>query len=588
MHVLYCPFAFIRFQGEEVGSGLTAIWRAEYRSLRNRFRAMRALDYVKVLFLALIAAGFIVAEVLFFHRVFAAIREQQEFGAFFALHLVERLLAMVFLASLSMLFFSNIVNSLSTLFLSADMELLLASPIKPRTIFLSRFLETVGNSSLMILAFLTPILFSYGYAFDADASYYLLVVITILLFILSPAGFGVALTMVLVRFFQARRVHRILTFTGLVFAVTLVVVLRLLRPERLFNPSPTDDVFGLLQGVTLPTWGYLPSTWAMRSAIAAMNIGPEWKAYSWNIGLLALAAAVSVAASAAVAEKLFVTGWLRSREAPPAEGRAKRLRLEPCLRRLFRRLRPDSRAIITKDIVVFLRDPSQWSQLFLLAALAAIYLFNIKFLPKNPLLLTATITIRNFISWINLGMAGFVLSAIALRFTFPSVSQEGQAFWCIACSPLRYRKYLWRKFFLYGIPLLVLAELLTFFSNRLLAVDLYVVIVSLITVFFFSAALTGLGVGLGAAYPRFRLKNPARIALSSGGILFMILSLIYVGAVVGLEVVPVYHYFMWKSFGAEFPATRDALYYLGAIVLSLLATLLPMFLGERVLTRLEK
>jgi ABC-2 type transport system permease protein len=53
---------------------------------------------------------------------------------------------------------------------------------------------------------------------------------------------------------------------------------------------------------------------------------------------------------------------------------------------------------------------------------------------------------------LNVGLAAFVLSAIAARFVFPAVSTEGEAFWIIQAAPVALKTFLWIKFFLYAIP----------------------------------------------------------------------------------------------------------------------------------------
>ena len=64
-------------------------------------------------------------------------------------------------------------------------------------------------------------------------------------------------------------------------------------------------------------------------------------------------------------------------------------------------------------------------------------------------------------------------------------------------------------------------------------------------------ALSGMGVGFGALFPRFNLENVAQIQTSPGGILFMIASLFYVGATLALEAVLMKaHYFSGRPFGS--------------------------------------
>ena len=72
------------------------------------------------------------------------------------------------------------------------------------------------------------------------------------------------------------------------------------------------------------------------------------------------------------------------------------------------------------------------------------------------------------ISFLNLGLAGFVLAAVAARFLFPSVSLEGRQMWLLRSSPLDLRAMLWSKYWIGTVPLLVLALLITVVTNWLL------------------------------------------------------------------------------------------------------------------------
>ena len=66
--------------------------------------------------------------------------------------------------------------------------------------------------------------------------------------------------------------------------------------------------------------------------------------------------------------------------------------------------------------------------------------------------------IRNVYAFVNLAMAAFVISAVAVRFVFPAVSAEGGAFWIVRTSPVGMRAFLWSKFWTGLLPILVLAE----------------------------------------------------------------------------------------------------------------------------------
>ncbi|MGH7817905.1 MAG: putative ABC transporter permease subunit [Candidatus Binatia bacterium] len=150
-------------------------------------------------------------------------------------------------------------------------------------------------------------------------------------------------------------------------------------------------------------------------------------------------------------------------------------------------------------------------------------------------------TIRTIVSFANLALAGFVLSAIAIRFAFPAVSLEGKAFWILQTSPIALRSLLWSKFWLNFIPLLCLGELLIFLSNLLLQVPAWMMTLSLITVFLMTFGITAIGVGLGALYPNFNYENAAEIPTSFGGAVCMIISVGFIGVAVMIEAWPIYH-----------------------------------------------
>lgn len=197
------------------------------------------------------------------------------------------------------------------------------------------------------------------------------------------------------------------------------------------------------------------------------------------------------------------------------------------------------RPLIIKDIKIFLRDPSQWSQLLLLGALIVVYLYNFAAMPMHK----ATIGswyLQNLMAFLNLGLAGFVVAAVAARFVFPSVSMEGRAFWLIKSSPLELRGFLWAKFWACLIPLCLLSEVLVIISNALLKVSPFMMALSAGTMFFAAFSLTGLGVGLGAMYPRFHVENAASISSGLGGLMYMVFAVGLVGSIVVLEGVPVY------------------------------------------------
>jgi hypothetical protein len=97
-----------------------------------------------------------------------------------------------------------------------------------------------------------------------------------------------------------------------------------------------------------------------------------------------------------------------------------------------------------------------------------------------------------------------------------------------------------------------------------------------------------LGIGMGALNPNFRTENPAQAVTGFDGLLFMILSTAFIGAVLALEAGPVYHYFLAQLRGRPLPPhwlERTWISGLLVVLLCAAATLIPIAIGRR---RLEK
>jgi len=101
--------------------------------------------------------------------------------------------------------------------------------------------------------------------------------------------------------------------------------------------------------------------------------------------------------------------------------------------------------------------------------------------------------------------------------------------------------------------------------------------------------IVALGVGLGAAYPDFKAENPTQTVTSFGGLVFMMVSAAYIGAVILLQAGPVYRIFMADLHGKPLSMVIwlwAATAFGAALVLSILAVILPLRFGFRRLSRM--
>jgi len=491
-------------------------------------------------------------------------------------------LSWLFMTFLAFLTFSGIVTALSTFFLSEDLRLLLAAPVAARRLFYARFARTVVQSSWMVVIFLAPVLMGVGLARCAPISFYLTSVLTVVPFAVIPVAVGTACTLLLVNVFPARRARDLLMLMGLLFAGSLVILLRMMRPEQLMRAESLPDVTGFFATLQSPVTPLLPSFWAGEMLFASLKGG-------WDLvhtgALWTTAFAFSVVLRAAD-ERWHFAGYSRSQEAPKA--RFTKLRSLDLIVRVLP-WSPVRRQLLVKDLKVFMRDVSQWSQLLLLLALVLIYLYNFRVLDLQHIPYMSGF-IKNIYAFVNLGMAGFVLATVAARFVFPAVSAEGPAFWIIRTSPISMHDFLWSKFWTGLVPVLVLTEGLTIAANELLGVDPFLKVVAACAVVFLSFALVGLATGLGARYPRFTAENPSQVAGSYGGVAFMILAVLLIIVIIVLLGWPSTTYLIYKLRRMPIGTgrlTMMAASFLAAAVLSISTWLMGMRSGVRALVAMS-
>jgi ABC-2 type transport system permease protein len=478
-------------------------------SSRNRVRRRERGDSTRGLVFGTIAVGVCVALYSGAYWLTSQLTAYAEFGDY----LLRLGLSWLFLTLLAFLAFSGIVTALSTFFLADDLRLLMASPVAGRRLFLARFARTVASASWMVVIFMVPVLLGVGNGRCAPPGFYLTAAATVGPFAVIPVAAGSGCTLMVVNVFPARRARDLLMLMGLVFAAAIVLVLRFIQPERLMRLESLPDIADFFATLQSPITPLLPSFWAGESLFASIQGGFDVLHQS---ALWTTAFAFTAILGAAHTRWHF-TGYSRSQEAPKTRFAHFRALDRVALVLPMSAVR---RQLFVKDVKIFLRDVSQWVQLLPLLALVLLYLYNFRVLDLERIPYMSGF-VKNVYAFVNLGMAGFVMATVAVRFVFPSVSAEGAAFWIIRTAPISMRDFLWSKFWISVLPVLVFTEGLTIAANELLGVDPFLKIVAAAGIVFMTFALVGLATGLGARYPRFD-ADPTQAAGSYGGVMFMI------------------------------------------------------------------
>jgi ABC-2 type transport system permease protein len=441
--------------------------------------------------------------------------------------LVRKLLEILLLASFVLLVLSNVITALSAFYLSDDLQLLKVLPIGRRRLFYSRAMESLAASSWMLLLFALPVLLAFGAVTDAGPWWFPVVLAVFTAFLCVPAALGLLAATILVRVFPAQRSREFMAAIGVFTLGGLFLLLRWVQPERMLAAGSFDSVVPFLRYLQTPTMPWMPAQWARDVLLHAAGLSHD---PSWISALLLFSSApASLILARWVVAPLETGGFTRAQESAPARlGAAKWF--QALLRAPTSLLPEPARSVVRKDVRTLVRDAGQWSQVFLLAALVAIYLFNIRVLPIHGGNLPK-LQIGNILSFLNIGLVAFVVAALAVRLAYPSISFEGRAFWMLRTSPLSMRGFILAKLVYAGLPLLLLGEFLVIVSNEFLqAAPLFRWLgVALIAVL--APGVVALALGMGARSPDFKADSAARLAASPGAILFMVVASIYIGGV---------------------------------------------------------
>lgn len=558
------------------------IFRAKLRIAANALRNLRKHLYLHFtvgmgLVVFLIGGGTAI-----FHYIFSFLMRQPVFGG----PLMDRLVGIVFLIFFSMLLFSNLIITLSTTYLSREVEFLMGLPFSRRAIFRQKLIESIIYSSWAFALLSLPIFVSFGIARAAPWYYYPSIVLLVAPFLTIPASLGAIVTMVLTSFLPARKTRTLCIVLGVVSLLATFILGKVTGLGRLMGSADRQDFLQIMNALSVGNSPILPSAWLSNALQAIAPIDPaelNLRAFAYWLAMLAATALFLLEVTRWLVPVLYYRGWCLSRDAAVKQVESN-TRFSPFrfLDRQLERLFPTPVAgLLSKDLKTFWRDPSQWTQLVILFGLMVIYVMNLGWSTKYSATIGRVLSDNNWkllLSFFNLSATCFILSILTTRFVYPMLSLEGRGFWTVGLAPIPRTRVVWQKFILCLLLCVSVSASLTLLSNHILQVTGGFVLISLGMVTLISVGLTSLSVGIGAILPDFKEDNPARIANGVGGTLNVLVSLLYISLSVMMLAVPV----MMNEAGgrmAELLARWWIPYALGVAVIQTAAIVMPLRMG---------
>ena len=104
--------------------------------------------------------------------------------------LIDAMFYIFFFALTVMLVFSNAIIGYSSYFKARETAFLLATPARPESVFLCKFVESLGFSSWAFLFLGTPLMAAYGRLFEAPWHFYFTSTAFLAAYLAVPAALG--------------------------------------------------------------------------------------------------------------------------------------------------------------------------------------------------------------------------------------------------------------------------------------------------------------------------------------------------------------------------------------------------------------
>jgi ABC-2 type transport system permease protein len=564
------------------------------RIVRRRIEGMRHQSRLMLAVLSTFVVGYWVAGYVLFREGFDFLGKFPGMGNM----LVDRMLYMFFAFLFVMLAFSNMVIGYSAIFKGQETQWMLTLPVRHTDVFRCKLIETALLSSWAFLFLSAPMLLAYGQSQQVNVLFYVKAFLLFIPFIVIPASLGLLVILLAVRFMQRRLFQWTLAVSGV---LAIVAGLILMQPSDINQVSQIQSygvVQKLLENSRLAVQPFWPSAWVTRGVIA-WGEGQESQGMFY-FGLLVSNALMAGMVCFMVSRKSFYEGWSRNHSQSAATvgkswfdnpiivkepGRLTRfLAMIPFIS-------PPMRSLIVKDVKVFWRDTSQWSQAVIFFGLLGLYVLNLR-----------TVSYRaesefwgHFLAFLTLGTSTMTLSTLTTRFVYPQLSLEGKRLWMVGMMPDGLRLVLMEKFWLSSIASMLVTTALTLVSCFTLRLPGHLTLVFVTTIILMSFSLCSVAVSIGALFPNFGTgstanrfdDNPARIVSGFGGTLCFVVSLVYIVLMIGAQSMPLIATGTSGAFPLQHPSATTLLAWILSITLSLVTIVVPMRLAMRHVRSLE-
>ncbi|MCD6423269.1 MAG: hypothetical protein J7L42_04050 [Elusimicrobia bacterium] len=517
---------------------------------------------IKSFIFAFLGILFMTGIYLWLKRIFTYIVNVPFFGE----AILIRFLSILIFISGGIAVLSTVISATATIYTSDELKMLLPLPLSSDEIFLAKMFEAFIYADWMIFLLSIVVAFAWRSIYEIGVFEILFCGISLVFFIFAMSSIGVFLSNILAFLFPTRKIR---DFSVVIFAILfggIFFYMKALEPEFLLKANAFENFLEYLTHLKFSGTLLSPFRW-LAMLFIEISKGNFSDAFVLFL-VLFLFFLFFFSLSFFFGSKTFLSTTTRINARGAGAG-------------IYQAKLPGKKEKIFmwREKVLFLRNSEQVSQVAILLILITIYLVSVWRAPVWDIP-----SVKNLLTFLNIGGVCLILSATALRFIFTSICLEGRGLWIIFSSPILPEKILKLKFYYFLKYMGVSGFILGILSGVCWKASFEVVLITAVITLISSLTITSLAFYFALSYPVYSTTNISRMESSYGGVLFMISSVFYIVFVLAVLAYPALWYFTGVLFRGAVERKFTLIFFAGFFLISLGIVLFLFRRGVKIFT----
>ncbi len=416
-------------------------------------------------------------------------------------NILKNMISYLFCAFSLMITSAAIISSVSNLYSSNDMKLLKVLPIPKIKLLIYKFINLLFESSWMIFLFFLPILICCLALKSTSIISYFFSFLAIILLTTLSCSIAVLISNILVKKLGVKNAVEIIIFTLSCMVIYFVIF------SNTANPNINNQKESIEEFITLFSSSYNKSY--LPHSLCSEILIKSWDAKISFTSLLILISQNLICFSLAYIS--FNPNYIKKNKTYKSLNYRLPFKFENSVFLSF----------FKKEFKLIIRDFSQSTQLFLLIIITFVYLLNFQNL-KNAKDIVSVNWWQTMLAVSNISLGTCVLTAIATRFIFPSISIEGKSYELLKTLPISKERFINYKFFTWLIPYTLFSIVILCSGALAIDANLHTLFLTMLIAISISISISSSAILHGTKYAKFDWEHPTQISASVGSFIFML------------------------------------------------------------------